>query len=88
MGGLPFRGRLPPVHPVRRFEVMVRPAVDVAQLAQLTVDERLDQLALVAERRAEHARDPEDAIPWEVVRAELEADQLADERAQEQAREG
>jgi putative addiction module component (TIGR02574 family) len=40
-----------------------------------------EQLALVAERRAEHERDPEGAIPWEVVRAELFADQEADERA-------
>ncbi len=39
------------------------------------------QLALIAERRAEHARDPEGAIPWEAVRAELLADQEADERA-------
>jgi putative addiction module component (TIGR02574 family) len=40
-----------------------------------------EQLALVAERRAEHERDPESAVPWEVVRAELFADQEADERA-------
>jgi len=40
-----------------------------------------EQLALVAERRAEHERDPERAIPWAVVRAELSADQEADERA-------
>ncbi|AHG92880.1 addiction module component, TIGR02574 family (plasmid) [Gemmatirosa kalamazoonensis] len=39
------------------------------------------QLALVAERRAEQERDPGSAVPWDVVRAELFADQEADERA-------
>lgn len=38
------------------------------------------QLALVAERRAEHGRDPEDAVSWEMVRAEALADQDADEQ--------
>ena len=36
--------------------------------------------ALVAQRRAEHERDPGSAIPWEAVRAELWADQAADDR--------
>ena len=35
--------------------------------------------ALVAARRAEHRRDPDAAVDWEVVRAELWADQEADE---------
>jgi len=38
-------------------------------------------LVLIEERRAEHRRTPEAAIPWETVRAELLADQEADERA-------
>jgi putative addiction module component (TIGR02574 family) len=46
------------------------------------------QLALVSERRAEHARAPEGAIPWETVRAELLADQEADERAGAGKRQG
>lgn len=37
--------------------------------------------ALIAERRAEHRRDPDAAVPWDVVRAELWADQEADEAA-------
>lgn len=90
----------------RQIFGMVRPAFDLAQLAQMTVAERLElldalwaslarqpevlpltpaQLALVVERRAEHARDPEGAVPWDVVRADLEADQVADERAYEPA---
>ncbi|MCU0636689.1 MAG: addiction module protein [Gemmatimonadaceae bacterium] len=39
------------------------------------------QRALVAERHDEHARDPDGAVPWSTVRAELEADQVADEAA-------
>lgn len=35
--------------------------------------------ALVEERRAEHRLQPETAIPWEAVRADLLADQAADE---------
>lgn len=34
---------------------------------------------LIDERLAEHQAHPEDAIPWETVRAELQADQAADE---------
>jgi putative addiction module component (TIGR02574 family) len=37
--------------------------------------------AMVAERRAEHTRDPDSAIPWDVLRDDLYADQAADETA-------
>ena len=46
------------------------------------------QRALVADRRAEHARDPGGAIPWADVRSELVADQDADERAVVRGRQG
>jgi hypothetical protein len=36
---------------------------------------------LIAERRAEFARDPDAVLTWESVRAELWADQEADDRA-------
>jgi putative addiction module component (TIGR02574 family) len=39
------------------------------------------ELAMLRERRAEHERDPDSAIPWETVRAELYADQEVDEAA-------
>jgi len=42
----------------------------------LTAEDR----ALIDARRAEHRQDPDAAIPWETVRAELLADQDADER--------
>ena len=44
-----------------------------------------DELALIEERRAAHARQPGTATPWEEVRARLHADQEADERAAEAA---
>jgi putative addiction module component (TIGR02574 family) len=37
------------------------------------------QRALVAERRVEHRRAPDDAIPWESVHAELWDEQARDE---------
>lgn len=37
--------------------------------------------ALVAERRAEHRRNPAGAVPWDAVRAELWAEQERDEAA-------
>ena len=46
------------------------------------------QLALVADRRAEHTRDPGGALLWAAVRSELLADQDADERAVVPGRQG
>ena len=38
-----------------------------------------EELALIEARASEHAHDPDSAIPWEAVRAELLAAQEADE---------
>jgi len=45
-----------------------------------TLPLRADEGALVEERRAAHRDDPESAIAWETVRAELALDQAADEQ--------
>lgn len=45
------------------------------------------QTALFVERLAEHSNDPDSAIPWERIRAELEADQDADHRARSELQE-
>ena len=41
-----------------------------------------EERTLLAERRAEHRRDPAGAIPWDVVRADLWRDQRDDESAE------
>ena len=42
-----------------------------------------DERALVTARREEHRRDPDGAVPWDDVRAELWADQARDDEARD-----